>query len=133
MNQVGQHLGNTVRSALGTPARLLRALVHGDPRDRDPATWALAAVLTLAWWAGLAWLLAADDPAGSPATGAMLLGGWSLTLLPVHCARRFRLGARRETGPAGPAHALPAYPAYPETPPPGPWSGPGDAEGAVRE
>lgn len=95
MNPVGQHLGTTapargsrLRPEGGFPARTLRALLDGGVRDRDAATWAVAAVLTLAWWAAFGWL-AALDTAG-PATGAALCGGWSLSLLPVHCAARFR-------------------------------------------
>jgi hypothetical protein len=95
MNPVGQHLGTTapargsrLRPEGGFPARTLRALLDGGVRDRDAATWAVAAVLTLAWWAAFGWL-AGLDTAG-PATGAALCGGWSLSLLPVHCAARFR-------------------------------------------
>ncbi|MDI2132391.1 hypothetical protein [Yinghuangia seranimata] len=67
--------------------------MHSTVRERDAATWLLAAVLTLAWWAGLVWALRADTAGASGAASAALLcGGWSLTLLPVHCARRWRRG-----------------------------------------
>lgn len=100
MHQVGQHLGSTERHAghprAAAPARILRALVHDDVRGRDKATWAVAAILTLAWWTGLAWALQTDaGGSGGPATAAVLAGGWSLTLLPVHCARRLRRGGPR--------------------------------------
>lgn len=111
MNQVGQHLGRTAGGGSGripgrtpggrpdrTPRSLVRGLVHdlvhGDVRDRDAATWLLASVLTPAWLAGMAWALHAEATAPRPGSAAVLLGGWSLTLLPVHCARRFRRAAR---------------------------------------
>ncbi|MEU8135227.1 hypothetical protein [Streptodolium elevatio] len=114
MNQVGQHLGRTAGGAAGRipgrvpggrPDRTLRSLVHDvvhrDVRDRDAATWLLASVLTLAWLAGMAWALHAEATAPRPGSSAVLLGGWSLTLLPVHCAaRRFRRAAR-VPNPAG--------------------------------
>lgn len=102
MNPVGQHLGTTApargtrpRSEGGFPARTLRALLDDGVRDRDAATWAAAAVLTSAWWAAVGWL--AGLGTADPAAGAALCGGWSLSLLPVHCAARFRRG---QGGPA---------------------------------
>lgn len=98
MNQVGRHLGRTARhdriSPVRTPRSLAHRLVHGGVRDRDAATWVLAVVLTTAWLAGMAWTLHAEATRPRPASAALLLGGWSLTLLPVHCAGRFRRAAR---------------------------------------
>ncbi|WP_436774031.1 hypothetical protein [Yinghuangia sp. YIM S09857] len=110
MNQVGQHLGRTAGGGTGLipehapggrPGRvrsLTRELVHGGVRDRSAATWLLASVLTLAWLAAMAWALQAEASAPRPGSAAVLLGGWSLTLLPVHCAARFRRAARAQAG-----------------------------------
>lgn len=110
MNQVGQHLGRTAgggadpipeRAPGGRPGRvrsLTHELVHGGVRDRSAAAWLLGSVLTLAWLAAMAWALHAEASAPRPGSAAVLLGGWSLTLLPVHCAARFRRAARPQTG-----------------------------------
>jgi hypothetical protein len=96
MNQVGQHLGATARHIRDprTAAGILRALAHDGVRERDTATWAVASVLTLAWWAGLIWALRTGTSGAPATTAAVLAGGWSLSLLPVHCARRLRRPTR---------------------------------------
>ncbi|MDK9500430.1 hypothetical protein QEZ40_006250 [Streptomyces katrae] len=71
---------------------------------RIPVTVPLAlAVAALWWWAVLRLALA---PAGAgPVEGALVLGGWGLGLLPVHCVPGPVRGAGRERSRTGATRA----------------------------
>jgi hypothetical protein len=62
--------------------------VDGPVRERTGPVWALAVLLTAAWWAALGWSL--HDGGMTTTSATLLTGGWGLGLLPVHCARRIR-------------------------------------------
>lgn len=90
MNAVGRNLGKTAGQASGraAPGRIARAAAgaprmsahHGARSDR--AARLAAVILSLAWCAALvaAWR------SGLPGGAAVLMGGWTLGVLPVHCA-----------------------------------------------
>jgi hypothetical protein len=58
-----------------------------DIRTRDRVTWMLAGCLTLGWWGAGAWAATHGSADSMPLAGALLTGGWSLSVVPVHCAR----------------------------------------------
>jgi hypothetical protein len=62
----------------------VRRGIRTAARSRGPLGWATAVAAGGAWWwAGLR-LLAHPDRS-SPVEGLVALGGWGLSLLPVHC------------------------------------------------
>ncbi|WP_406287134.1 hypothetical protein [Embleya sp. NBC_00896] len=83
-------------------ARVARP-VDGDIRGRGRSTWTLAVLSTLVWWAAMAWAVTRDEPGYTPVAGALLLGGWSLSILPVHCARVRRSARMPRPGRRGDA------------------------------
>ena len=62
---------------------------------RRPVRWAIALVLGGLWWWAV--LRLAVQPSGTgPVEGAFAVGGWGLSLLPVHCGPSPRRGRMRE-------------------------------------
>ncbi|KUJ68570.1 hypothetical protein ACZ90_16915 [Streptomyces albus subsp. albus] len=58
------------------------------------ARWVVALLCGTAWW-WAAIRLALHPGRAGPIEGAMLAGGWGLSLLPVHCVPRTPSGAGR--------------------------------------
>ncbi|MEU0841101.1 hypothetical protein ABZ370_16725 [Streptomyces sp. NPDC005962] len=62
---------------------------------RRPVRWAIALVLGCLWWWSVL-RLAVQPTATGPVEGAYAVGGWGLSLLPVHCGPSPRRASVRE-------------------------------------
>lgn len=96
----------------------MAAVGGADKQRRGPVRWAVALALGGVWWWAVLRMAAAPEQTG-PVEGAFTVGGWGLSLLPVHCCpsrgrSMRRLWSRPRPGPG-----------------PGPGS-PGHGEAAVR-
>ncbi|MFJ6216249.1 hypothetical protein ACIQGZ_23420 [Streptomyces sp. NPDC092296] len=91
----------------------MRGLLAAPPR-RSPAAWAVAALLSALGWCAL--LAGVVRPAGVALTAAVVaVGGWTLSLLPVHCDPKRTAPARRAGGaPLNGSDAPPWTPSEPD-------------------
>ncbi len=89
----------------------MAAVGGADAQGLRPVRWVLALALGGVWWWSVLRLAIQPGEAG-PVEGALAVGGWGLSLLPVHCGpspRSARGGGppRQDgAGPCGPAWQL---------------------------
>ncbi len=77
----------------------MAAVGGADTRGLRPVRWVLALALGGVWWWSVARLAVQPGETG-PVEGALAVGGWGLSLLPVHCGPSpGRGGTRRRGGP----------------------------------
>ncbi|MEC4015906.1 hypothetical protein [Streptomyces sp. H27-D2] len=62
-----------------------------DFRVRGPVRWVIAIALGCLWW-GAVLRLAVQPSRAGPVEGVLAVGGWGLSLLPVHCVPWTRRG-----------------------------------------
>lgn len=73
----------------------MAAVGGADTLRRRPVRWVIALVLGCLWWWSV--LRLAWQPGGAgPVEGAFVIGGWGLSLLPVHCGPSPRHGRIRD-------------------------------------
>ncbi|TGB13040.1 hypothetical protein E4099_10665 [Streptomyces palmae] len=73
----------------------------GAARCLWAARWAVALLCGAAWW-WAAIRLALHPGRAGPVEGAVLAGGWGLSLLPVHCVPQSGAGRPGRHGPRAP-------------------------------
>ncbi|MET7761309.1 hypothetical protein [Streptomyces sp. NPDC005336] len=76
----------------------MAAVGGADTRGRRPVRWVLALALGGVWWWSVLRLAVQPGETG-PVEGAFAVGGWGLSLLPVHCGPSPR--TPRSDGPGG--------------------------------
>ncbi|OPF79771.1 hypothetical protein VT50_0215310 [Streptomyces antioxidans] len=90
----------------------MAALGGADTQGLRPVRWVLALALGGVWWWSVLRLAVQPGEAG-PVEGALAVGGWGLSLLPVHCGpSSSRGGARRRGGPPHQDGSGPGGPAW---------------------
>ncbi|GAA3358659.1 hypothetical protein GCM10017744_034160 [Streptomyces antimycoticus] len=78
----------------------MAAVGGADAQGLRPVRWVLALALGGVWWWSVLRLAIQPGEAG-PVEGALAVGGWGLSLLPVHCGPSPRRGGARGGGPPG--------------------------------